>query len=139
MLLRKPNWQRKNYKMAHERKKSVSATYKQKKAIDEALNTYLHPIENTDMYRYEDGWNDERIAKSIDESLNKNHVLPLRLEIYGKMQRTEYGKNQYSMGGQVSNRLMKIEKQLRRLIQYCGCNAQEEAEILGNVESNDGT
>ncbi len=128
--------------MTHERKKAVSATYKQKKAIDEALNTYLHLIEDTNLYRYEDGWDDERIAIFVDENLNKNHVLPIRLEIYGKIQRINYGKNQYSIGGQVSVRLIVIEKQLRRLIQYCGCNAQEEAEILGNVESNgadDGT
>ena len=117
--------------MAHERKKTVSATYKQKKAIDEALNTYFHPIENSDLYRYEDGWDDERIAKSVDESLNRNHVFPIRLEVYGKIQRTE--------SGRVSNRLIAVEKQLRRLITYCGCNAQEEADILGNVESNDGT
>ena len=120
--------------MTHERKISVSATYKQKKAIDEALNTYYHSIEDTDFYRYEDGWNDECIAKSVNENLNKNHVLPIRLEMYGKMQRSEYGKNQFSTSGSISLRLKTLEDQFKRLIEYCGCNAQEREEILGSVE-----
>ena len=117
-------------------KRMVVASYTDKTKIHELLTKYLHPIENTEFYRYEDGWNDERIAAIVNSKFGFHHAQTVRMEVFGKL------KNRgnillYKTGGTLSVRMEAVEKQIRKLVAYCGCNAEEEAYILSNVEIKD--
>ncbi len=111
------------------------ASYTDKTKMHELMSKYLHPVTGTDYYRYEDTWNDDRIAKSINKNFSKWHVQTLRVEVFGKLKARGQSAN-LSKGRASATRITALENQIRRLIIYCGCNAQETANILGNAENN---
>ena len=118
-----------------ENKKIITASYVDKTHMHKLLNQYLHPIENTDKFRYEDGWDDEKIAKAVDPRFSAHHAQRIRMEVFGAIKRKiDYTKN--LTRSSLTEKIISLENQIRRLIEYCGCNAQERAEILGNAETN---
>lgn len=116
-------------------KHSVVSSYTEKRKMHDLLNEHLHQIGDSEFYRYEENWNDERVAISINPKFSSWHTQALRIEIFGKL-KARGNVLLYKVGGTSRKRIAILEEQLRRLIEYCGCNDQETADILGNAESN---
>ena len=101
------------------KKSIVSSSYIDKRAIHELLNKYLHPIENSDKYRYEDTWNDERIAKSVNPEFGAWHAQRVRTEVFGQLVARGVSINP-GKRNTLLLRITTLENQVRRLITYCG-------------------
>ena len=90
------------------------ATYLQRKLIDEILSKRLHAIEGTSLFRYEEGWDDERVAKEINPQLTSSATTYVRNAVYGKLQKTR----RVQVGTVTKVRVERLEYQLVLLLDW---------------------
>ncbi len=131
-----------------ERKKTISANLTEQIAIRDVLAERLHLVEgqfdhkDRQIYRYEDGWSDEMVAKAVDERLGQSHGYYVRMSQFGPIKRRQMPRlvaldERFQA---VTKRITIVEHQLRRMIKYFGVtNADDIAMIIGNVDSNEET
>ena len=98
------------------RKTTVCATFPEKLAIKALLDERLHPVEGTDKFRYEDGWDDERVAKWVREALSGNVTANIRHECFGKLH--NYGKKSDRANTGLKLRVERLESQLELLLDW---------------------
>ncbi len=98
------------------RKTTVCATFPEKLAIKALLDERLHPVEGTELFRYEDGWNDEVVAKTAHERLAGNIVAKIRTECFGKL--FNHGRTPGRVNASLKVRVALLEGQLERLIDW---------------------
>ena len=96
------------------RKTTICATFVEKLAIKALLDERLHAVEGTDKFRYEDGWDDERVAKWVRDALSGKITAKIRNECFGKLHNC--GKKSGRATTSLKVRLAVLEEQLKRLI-----------------------
>lgn len=68
------------------RKSAVNLTYKHFKIIEELLNEHLKLVDApNNIWAYDPGWTDVRIAETAGEPANTNHVNNFRIANFGKL------------------------------------------------------
>ncbi len=67
------------------RKPTICATFLEKLAIKAMLDERLHPVDGTELFRYEEGWNDGVTAHYINPTLSGNITAKIRNECFGKL------------------------------------------------------
>jgi hypothetical protein len=108
--------------------KMQSSTLAEKMAIKELLDQYLHPIENTKFFRYEDSWNDQRIAGEINPALTFTHAKFVRLQMFGSLKKQGRGK---SNSPRLKGRVDVLETQIRKLVGAVGLTLEEQKIVMG--------
>ena len=105
----------------------------------ELLKERLHTVGETGLFRYEDGWSDERIAQTVELTLPANVAAKVRVECFGLL---------YKSGGspsagkrlRLNYRVTATENQIRRILDWLESSfqltANDRAEILGNIKTN---
>ncbi len=116
------------------RKTAISATFTEKLAIKTLLDERLHPVDGTvpELFRYEEGWNDERVAHHINPLLGSNHTAKIRCECFGKL----YGK-QPTKRVKYEERLTVLEGQFQRALLCMKLTPEEWVFIHSNAEDNE--
>ncbi len=121
------------------RKITRRATFPEKVGVLEMLKERLHTVGETGFFRYEDGWNDERISQTVELTLPANVTAKIRVECFGLL---------YKSGGSPSKgkrlrlnyRVTATENQIRRILDWLESSfqltPQDRAEILGNIRTN---
>ncbi len=110
----------------------IHATLAEKLAVNLILAERLHPIEGSDLFRYEEGWTDYRIAQEVHPRLGSNNVRGVRLEMFGPLQRTFSPTTPNALEARVTL----LENQLRRILDVhrkLGLNAEDREYILGPI------
>ena len=104
------------------RKTTICATFTEKLAIKALLDERLHPVEGTEtgtgayLFRYEEGWNDEVVAKTVREALSANITAKIRNECFGKLH--NQGKKSGQVSGSTKARVEMLEAKLELLIDW---------------------
>ena len=116
-------------------KTPIYATFPEKLAIKALLDERLHPVEATDHFRYEDGWSDEVVAKTVREALSANVAAKVRNECFGKLH--NHGRTARSIvRAGTKARLERLEKRFERHLDWeqslGGLTNAERAEIMGD-------
>ncbi len=123
-----------------DRKITRRATFTEKVGILEMLKERLHAVGETELFRYEDGWSDERIAQTVELTLPANITAKVRVECFGLL---------YKSGGspsagkrlRLNYRVTATENQIRRILDWLEIsfqlNAQDRSKILGNIRTNE--
>ena len=118
--------------MTKSRKPGNMATFAEKMKIHEILIERLHPVEGTDLFRYEDGWSDLRVSQTVRDTLTGSPAATVRKEVFGQLM--------YAQGGsprrEHERRITALENQLRRLMSVCNISAADRARVIGDVGTN---
>ena len=111
------------------RKTTVCATFTEKLEIKALLDERLHPVEGTNLFRYEDGWNDDIVAKTVRLALSDTIAAKIRNECFGKLH--NYGKKPGKPSTGLKARVAQLEERLQRLADFTTTTAEEYADIIG--------
>lgn len=65
--------------------KKILMTYPEVVAVGELLKKHCHKVEGTDVWAYEEGWNDERVAQTVHPRLTPHNVDGLRVKLLGRL------------------------------------------------------
>ena len=114
-------------------KTPIYATFPEKLAIKALLDERLHPVEGTGLFRYEDGWNDEVVAKTVREALNISVAAKIRTDCFGKLHNC--GKKSGTPKTIVKLRVERLESQLELLLDWMQDNTsllKSERDVITN-------
>ena len=95
------------------RKTNERPNFEEKLALFELLKQRLHPVEGTDKFRYEEGWDDEVVAKTVNTRLEANATAFVRKESkqFGLLIRQSSASS-----ATTKTRVTALEEKLNRLI-----------------------
>ncbi len=110
------------------RKPTICATFLEKLAIKALLDERLHAVEGTDMFRYEEGWNDEVVAKTVREELSDNIAAKIRTECFGKLH--NHGRKLAAPSGGLKLRITVLEDRFQRALSCMKLTPEEWEFIL---------
>ena len=121
-----------------DRKATRRATFTEKVSILELLKERLHTVGETGLFRYEDGWSDERIAQTVELTLPDNVAAKVRVECFGLLHRVG-GSPSAGKRLRLMYRVTATENQIRRTLDWLETsfqlNEHDRAEILGNIKT----
>ncbi len=66
-------------------KKRITSTFKERLAIHNLLKTHLR--QDGDLWVYDEGWDDQRVAQAVNPDFNIDHAKTVRLEVFGKLRK----------------------------------------------------
>jgi len=103
-----------------------TSTLKEKLAMVELYEKYLHPIKDTEFFRFEDGWDDKRIAKEVNPNFGVSHARFVRIELHGIVKKQAKPK---VLTPRLKERIEILEAQVEKLIKMVGLNIEEQETI----------
>lgn len=84
----------------------IVSSARDKYRIFELLRGHLKPIPNTEFYVYDEGWDDERVAKEVNPKLTAGHVIRLRLNAIGELRQRPKPAGQGKLRGDINDLLI---------------------------------
>lgn len=78
------------------------------------MQEHLHKIDGSDLWKYDEGWDDQRIVAEVGGSSGPTKVSNLRLELFGKLQTKVFGAPAVDLGP-IEKQLHELESKLHKL------------------------
>ncbi len=125
------------------RKTVVTSDLTQQIAMRDIMLERLHPVEGRvdnkgrPLWRYEDGWNDDVVAKEADPTLNENHAAKVRMSQFGpviKQQAAGHAATRHKLILRIEElevRYNRLVVQFHRHVAFTTKNAEEYSDIIG--------
>jgi len=104
-----------------------NSTFTEKLAIKELFEKYLHPIKNSNCFRFEKGWDDKKIAQGVSSDLTHAHARHVRLELFGRVKRLPSEKTRIPI---MKERIRLLENKFEKLINMIGLNPEQQKVIM---------
>ena len=100
--------------MANPHKRSPKASYLEQKKIEELLSQNLLKHEQSGFWIYKKGWNDRRIANTVNEKLGPGSTKTIREALFGNVYRPNNSESAYKLSTMV-NKVEELERKVDRM------------------------